>query len=154
MIWVVISYFFEIGARILNNCENLETVNVTETLKNSSSTAFSGVPSTCKFNYLDKNPIEVTGKTATVKAKKVKKKNQTIAASKLFTYVQRGQGALRFKKISGNGKITINSKTGKVTVKKKLKKGTYNINVQVMAIGNDSYRDSGWTDVTIVIKVK
>lgn len=120
MIWVVISYFFEIGARILNNCGNLETVNVTETLKNSSSTAFSGVPSTCK----------------------------------LFTYVQRGQGALRFKKISGNGKITINSKTGKVTVKKKLKKGTYNINVQVMAIGNDSYRDSGWTDVTIVIKVK
>ena len=139
---------------IFNYCSSLASIHITNSLKESSSSAWTGIPSTCEFVNLKENPIEVTGKTATVKAKNVKKKNQTIASSKLFTFTERGQGALRFKKISGHGKITINSTTGKVTVKKKLKKGTYNINVEVVAIGNDTFRDSGWTPVTITIKVK
>ena len=51
-------------------------------------------------------------------------------------------------------KITINKTTGKVTVKKKLKKGKYKIKVKVMSTGNATYKSSVWKTVTFKIKVK
>ena len=101
-----------------------------------------------------KSKLSVKGKTATVKYSKVKKKNQTLAVSKVLTFVDKGQGQLTYAKVSGNSKILINKTTGAITVKKKLKKKTYTVKVKVQASGNDSCNPSGWKTVTFKIKVK
>ena len=48
----------------------------------------------------------------------------------------------------------INKKTGKVTIKKLTKRGTYRIKVKVKAIGNAAYKPSAWKTVTFRIRVK
>ena len=93
------------------------------------------------------NPMTVKTKKAAVKFAKLKKKNQKIAAKKIFT-ITGAQGTVTFKKKSGPKKITI-SKTGKVTVKKGLKRGTYKLKVNVTAAGTDRY-----LPVTKTVKVK
>lgn len=113
-----------------------------------------GIPSVAfEVISLMPNPMTVKGKTAKVKKKKVKKKNQTVAVSKVFKFTK-GVSPYLFVKLSGNKKITINKTTGKVTVKKKLKKGTYKIKVKVMSRGDRYYRASDWQTVTFKIKVK
>lgn len=97
------------------------------------------------------NTLTVKAKKATVKFKKLKKKNQTIALKKAMT-VSKAQGKVTFKKASGNKKITV-SKAGKITVKKGLKKGTYKVKIKVAAAGNASYKALTKT-VTVTIKVK
>lgn len=101
-----------------------------------------------------KSSLSVKGKTATVKYSKVKKKNQTLAVSKVLTFVDKGQGQLTYAKVSGNSKILINKTTGAITVKKKLKKKTYTVKVKVQASGNESCNPSEWKTVTFKIKVK
>lgn len=98
------------------------------------------------------NPMTVSAKAAAVKYSKLKKKNQTLLASKVLT-IKNAKGSKIFRKLKGNSKITINRTTGKVTVKKGLKKGTYKIKVKVTADGNDSYEACSKT-VTFTIKVK
>ena len=44
--------------------------------------------------------------------------------------------------------------TGKVTVKKGLKKGTYNVKVKVKALGNNNYKASVTKTVTFKVKIK
>ena len=99
------------------------------------------------------NTLKIKAKTATVKYKKLKKKNQTFAVGKVISFTKKGQGKMTYAKASGNKKITINKKTGKVTVKKKLKKGTYKVKVKVKAAGNSKYKPVTKT-VTFKIKVK
>lgn len=123
-------------------------------MRNDNPSAFDGIDINETIKFLSANYMIVNGKTASVKYKKLKKKNQTIATAKLFEFSLRGQGPMIFTKASGNKKITINRTTGKITVKKKLKKGTYKIKVKVLATGNDTYRDTGWKTVNITIKVK
>ncbi len=53
----------------------------------------------------------------------------------------------------GNKKITINKTSGKVTVKKGLKKGKYKIKVLVTADGDDTYL-KGTETKTFTIKVR
>ena len=55
---------------------------------------------------------------------------------------------------SGNKKITIDQKSGTVTVKKGLKKGTYKVKAVVAASGDENYLPSGEKKVTFTIKVK
>ena len=102
------------------------------------------------------NPLSVKGKTATVKYKKLKKKKQTLAASKVITGLGTGRGPKTFTKVSGNKKISISKTTGKVTIKKKgLKKGkTYAVKVKIKAAGNYGYAPSDEMIVTFRIKVK
>jgi hypothetical protein len=100
------------------------------------------------------NTLSVKPKTATVKYKKLKKKNQTLSIFKVLTFKSGGQGTKTYAKVSGNKKITINKSTGKITVKKKLKKGTYKVKIKVKAAGNTNYMPSGWKTVTVRIKVK
>jgi hypothetical protein len=57
-------------------------------------------------------------------------------------------------KVSGSGNFTVNKLNGNITVKKKTKKGTYKIKVNVMSTGNAEYKASDWKTVTITIKVK
>ena len=67
-----------------------------------------------------------------------------INASDVFAYVKK----------SGNAKITIAKKTGKVTVKKGLKQGTYKVKVKVKAAGTANYKASAWKVVTFTVTVR
>ncbi len=98
------------------------------------------------------NTLTVKAKKPTVKYSKLKKKNQTIAVKNAMT-VSKAKGTVTYTKSSGNKKITINKKTGKITVKKGLKKGTYKVKVKVKAAGNTTYKATTKI-VTVTIKVK
>ena len=100
------------------------------------------------------NPLSVKAKTATVKYSAVKKKAQVIGVTKVIAFTKKGQGKMTYTKASGNKKITIAKTTGKVTVKKGLKKGTYKVRVKVKAAGNANYKASAVKTVTFKIKVK
>ena len=100
------------------------------------------------------NPLTIKAKTATVKYSKLKKKAQTLAVTKVITFTKKGQGKMTYTKASGNKKIIIAKTTGKVTVKKGLKKGTYKVKVKVKAGGNTNYNASAVKTVTFKIKVK
>ncbi|MBQ3292056.1 MAG: CAP domain-containing protein [Mogibacterium sp.] len=97
------------------------------------------------------NTLTVKAKTVKVKYSKLKKKNQTIAAKTAMT-VSGNKGNVTYRKTSGNRKITVAS-NGKITVKKKLKKGTYKVKITVTAAGNAYYNSASKT-VTVTIKVK
>ncbi len=99
------------------------------------------------------NPLAVKAKTVKVKFSALKKKAQTLAVSKVITFSKKGQGTLTYAKSSGNKKITINKKTGKVTVAKGLKKGTYSVKVKIKAAGNANYKASAYKTVTFKIKI-
>ena len=107
-----------------------------------------------RVKWTPQNTLAVKGKTATVKYKKLKKKAQSLNVSKVIKVTNKGQGTISYAKASGNKKITINKKTGKVTVKKGLKKGTYKVRVKVRAAGAGIYNASAWKNVTIKIRVK
>ena len=93
------------------------------------------------------------GKTYKVKYSKLKKAKQTVPYTSVITFTSKGQGTLTFTKKSGNKKIKI-SKAGTVTIKKKLRKGTYKVKVKVKAAGNSNYTASSTKTVTFKIKVK
>ena len=86
------------------------------------------------------NKLKVKAKTAKIPYKNLKKKNQTLAVSKVITLTNKGKGKKTYAKASGSKKITINKKNGKVTVKKGLKIGTYKVKVKVKAAGNANYK--------------
>ncbi len=107
------------------------------------------------------NPLAIKAKTASVKYSKLKKKAQTLAVTKVirftkdakdkktYTLSSAKKGKKSFKKY-----FTINKSTGKVTVKKGLKKGTYKVKVKVKALGNSNYNASAVKTVTFKVKVK
>lgn len=97
------------------------------------------------------NPMTVKAKTATVKYKNLKKKNLTVATKNAYT-VKKARGTVTYTKYKGHKKITV-AKSGKITVKKKLKKGTYNVKVKVKAAGNSNYKAATKT-VNVRIKVR
>ena len=102
------------------------------------------------------NTLKVTGgKTAKIKYKKLRKKAQAVSRAKLMT-VSAAQGTVTYKIVKVSKKKTsfkINANNGVVTVKKKLKKGTYTLWVSVTATGNDEYKPITKT-VAFKIKVK
>ncbi|MDO4859400.1 MAG: hypothetical protein Q4A48_00050 [Bacillota bacterium] len=100
-----------------------------------------------------KNPLKVKGKTATVKYSKLKKKTQLLKVSKVLKFTNKGIGNVTYMKKKGDKKITIAKKTGKVTLKKGLKKGTYKVKIKIKAAGNSKYK-AGTKTVTVKIKVK
>ena len=109
------------------------------------------------------NPLKMKPKTASVKYKKLKKKTQTLAVTKVITFtkqlkdkktytlVSAKKGSKSFKKY-----FKINKTTGKVTIKKnkKMKKGTYKVRVKIQALGNSNYNASAVKTVTFKVKVK
>ncbi len=101
------------------------------------------------------NPIKASGKTVKVK----RNKKAVIKKDKAFT-IKNAKGAVTFKLSSAKmGKksfkkyFKIDKKTGKITVKKGLKKGTYKIKVKVTAAGNSNYNKATKT-VTVTVRVK
>ena len=97
-----------------------------------------------------KQPMTVKPVLKKVSFKKLKKKAQVVKGALI---VKNNRGKVSYKKISGSKKLTINKKTGRITVKKKTKKGTYKIRVKVTAAGNSLYK-AGSRTVTVKIRVK
>lgn len=99
------------------------------------------------------NPMKVKVTTKTVKVKTLKKKALVVTPMKV-TYAK---GKVTYKVVGGNAKskkaLALNKKTGKVTVKKKTKKGKYQIKVKVTAAGTTAYKALSKT-VTVTVKAK
>lgn len=93
--------------------------------------------------------IKIKVSSKTISAASLKKKSQSFTLG----ITVNSKGTLSYKKTSGNSGISVNSKTGKVTVKKGLKKGTYKIKVQVKAAAKGNYK-AGTNTVTVTVKVK
>lgn len=91
-----------------------------------------------------KQKISVSTTTKEISSKKLNKQNVT------FSIKADAKTSLKYKKISGNKKISVSS-DGKVTVKKSLKKGTYIVKMKLTASENDTYEK---TEKTVTIKVK
>lgn len=97
------------------------------------------------------NTMKVEGKTVTVKASKLKKKNQTVKAKKAVT-VKKAVGKVTYAKASGNKKITV-APNGKITIQKGLKRGKYKVKIKVTAAGNSKYLPlTKKITVTVVVK--
>ena len=106
------------------------------------------------------NPLKIKGKTATVKYSKLKKKNQTLAVSKVMSFTNdvkdkktysltsAKKGKKSFKKY-----FKVNKTSGKLTVKKGLKKGTYKVKIKVNAAGNKNYK-AVTKAVTVTVRVR
>jgi len=106
------------------------------------------------------NPLKIKAGTATLKYRKLKKASRNIAVTKVIRFTKKGKGKMTYKfSFAKKGKkgfkkfFKVNTKTGKVTVKKKLKKGTYKVTVKVRAAGNSNYNASAWKKVTFKVKV-
>lgn len=98
------------------------------------------------------NQLSVKGRTAIVRYKKLKKRSQTLKVSQVIRTLKKGNGKVTYSRVSGNRKIKI-AKSGKVTVKKGLKKKTYKVIVRVKAAGNVNY-NAKTQKVTFKIRVK
>ena len=104
-----------------------------------------------------KNTLKAKGKSVKLKKKKLKKKKQTIKKAKAYK-ISKAKGKLTYKKAGiskkkYSKKFTVAKKTGLITVKKGVKKGTYKLKVKVTAAGNNNYKKLTRT-VTVKIKVK
>lgn len=97
-----------------------------------------------------KQSMTVKGKTVKIKYKKLKKKKQTVKA----LIIKNAQGTVTYAKVKkgSSAKLTINKKTGKITVKKGTKKGTYKIKIKITAKGNAKYL-AGSKTVTVKVKI-
>ena len=103
------------------------------------------------------NTLKVKGKIVKLSAKKLKKKSQTIARKKAVS-VTGARGVVTYSKVSVSKKkyakkFTLNRKTGKITVKKGVKKGTYKLAIKVKAAGDEKYKPASKT-ATVTIRVK
>ena len=106
-----------------------------------------------------KNPITLKAKTVKVKYKSLKETSKSIKRANAFA-VSEAKGKLSYKFVSAKKgkksfrkKFSVNGKTGKVTVKKGLKKGTYKVKVKVKTAGNANYKASAWKTVTFKVRV-
>ena len=100
------------------------------------------------------NKLKVSGKQVTLKQSKLKKKAQTVKA----ITTKNAKGAVSFKLVSVNKRqskkyFSISAKTGKITVKKGIEKGTYVVRIKVKANGNKNYKAITKTiSVKVVVK--
>lgn len=100
------------------------------------------------------NPLEVEGKTVKVSYKRIKKKEKNIGRSKVIKFIKKGKGTMTYTKVKGNKKILIDRDSGKVTIKKGLRKGTHKVKAEVLAAGDSGHLASRTKRVTFKIKIK
>ena len=115
-------------------------------------------PYKIRFDYIKKNnTMKASAKVVTIKYKKLKRKSQVIRRTRAVK-VSNAKGTVTYKLV-GVTKAKYKryfkdaSKTGKITVKKKLKKGTYKVKIKVRAAGNADYKAFSKT-VTVKVRVK
>jgi hypothetical protein len=97
------------------------------------------------------NPMSVKDVARTAKLATVKKKAVTVSAP--LKFAKKPQGKVTYAKASGPAALYVDKTTGKVTVKKGTKKGTYTIKIKVTAAGNANYNKLAKT-VTCKLTVK
>ena len=83
-----------------------------------------------------KNPLEASVRKSTVTVNYRANRARTVRN----ITVAGAQGAVTYEKVSGSKRVTVNAKTGKLTVKKGTKAGRYKITVRVRAAGNANYK--------------
>lgn len=93
--------------------------------------------------------IKAKSVSKTVKYASVKKKAQSFTVKASVN----SKGKLSYKKTSGSSKLTVNAKTGKITVKKGTRKGTYTAKIRISAAAKGKYA-SGTKTVTVKVVVK
>ena len=133
------------------NNVNAGTATVTATGKGN----YTGAKSTTFTITKAKQTLAAKAKKAKVRVKlsKVKKKAQVLACN---IKASKAQGKLRYKNVSTKKAVRkwkVNAKTGKLTVPKKTKKGTYTVKLRVTAAGNANY-NSGYKTVSFKVVVK
>ena len=99
------------------------------------------------------NPLLVKAKTKTLKAYKLKQRKRSVKGAIIVK--RKGKGTITYTKLSkGSSKwLTVAKRTGKITVKKNTKRGTYKIRIKVRASGNACYKPKTQI-VTCIIRVK
>ena len=82
-------------------------------------------------------------------------KSKAVTVARPITLTTKQQGTLSYAKVASGSSsyLTVNKSTGKVTVKKGTKKGTYTIKIKVTATGNANYKAKAAT-VTCKVTVK
>jgi hypothetical protein len=117
------------------------------------------------------NPFKAKARRVKTKYRKLRKKTQIIKRTKAIKLTS-AMGKVTYKKVSVSkvrktrsgkkvikagkktaGKFRINAKTGKITLKKGIKKGTYKLKVNVEDAGNNNYNTRTQT-VTITVIVR
>ena len=112
---------------------------------------YTGTSKAAKFTIKKAaNTMTVKKLSKSVSAKKLKSSKRVVAPLK----VSKNKGKVTYAKVKSgsSAKLSINKKTGKVTVKKGTKAGTYKIKVKVKAAGNANYKAMTKT-VTVAVKV-
>jgi len=111
-----------------------------------------GYTGTAKATY----KIKKAANTLSAKAKSKKavavRAGKSLKAERLFK-VSGAKGKVAYKKAKGSKKIAV-AKNGKVSVKKRCKKGTYALTVKVRAKGTANYKASKWKAVKVKVRVK
>ncbi len=109
---------------------------------------------------LSKNPLAVKAKTAGLKYSSLKKHSRTLKVNNVIKFVKKGRGTVSYSIESAKKgsksfakSFRINTKTGKLTVKNGLKKGTYKIRIKVSASGDSKYIAASKT-VTFKLKIR
>ena len=102
--------------------------------------------------------IKIAKKAPTIKTKigtKNRSYNTLKKRAQVFTLGTsvNSKGTLTYKKLSGSSAVSVNSKTGKLTVKKGLRKGTYRVKVQIKSAAKGNYT-AGSRTVTVTVRVK
>lgn len=106
---------------------------------------------------INKAAITIKGKTVSLKASALKKKAQTISKTSAYS-ITKNDGKVTYKLASVSSSkykkyFSVNSTSGKITVKKGLKKGTYKVKVKITAKGDKNHKAATKT-VTVTVKVK
>ena len=100
----------------------------------------------------DQTGLEIKNSKKTVKQSKLSKGSVTVKPLKV-TPSYGSKGAVSYSKVSGSGKLTVDKKTGKVTVKKGTKKGTYTAKVKITIASDKIFKKTNKTKtVKIVVK--
>jgi hypothetical protein len=103
------------------------------------------------------NPMKAKGRIVKLKAKTLRKKTVKVKAAKACS-ISGAQGKLSYRKVKlskkkYNKKILVSTSSGKITVKKGVKKGKYQLTMDIRAAGNKRFK-SGTKRVKVNIVVK
>jgi hypothetical protein len=130
--------------------------DVTDPSKPSTPSESKETEPTTKTTVKKVNPVKVTAKQKTATSKKLKKSKVTV---KPLT-IKNPKGTVKVVKVKSGttakiySKITVNKKTGAITLKKgKYKKGVYKIKLKISVKGNSKYKAKTLSKV-VKIKIK
>lgn len=98
-----------------------------------------------------KNTLRAKGRSVSVRAADLKKGSVSIDRKKAIK-VSKAKGTVTYTIKSGIKGIKVNKKSGKITLKKGLKKGKYSVKIKVRAAGKGAYLPATRT-VTVKVKV-